>query len=642
MRATFLTRRLLPALGALTVVGAMLAATPATAAADPAGPTPPGVTAGTNGLVAWVQYYYNSSTLVTTSSLSANNGRSYFHPVDSLNTRPDDPDFSPDGSRLTYTVYGGASAATGIWVVSNPFAHWSNLVRLTDSQYDSDPTWSPDGKQIAFIRSQSGDNGIWVMDADGGAPQQLFKDPNFWGYDLAWSPDGTKIAYANYSGSPFSSPLHVYVLDIDAGTTTDLGAGLSPSWSPNGFKIAFQVQFSSSDGDIWWMNPDGSARSALNSSGINNWDPSWSPDSTKVVYVAPAGISYIDVNTFAQGSLGSGSNLGSPVWAPAPSMCQGRAATVSGTPGDDILRGSRGVDVINGLAGNDTIFGMQGQDVICGGPGSDTVSYAGQTAPVTAYVGETAPSSGVSDLISTDVEKLTGGDGPDHLSGPGELRGGPGADVLTTTGLAVTLYGGGGDDRLVGGAGGDALNGEGGDDLLIGNEGGDFLYGDPGDDVLRGGDGADTMEGAAGDDELYGGADNDGLDGGLDSDLIVGGPGVDTADYSARTIWVNVTLGAGGDDDGSRQDGTVGERDRVRGSVENVVGGSGGDLLVGSEADNELTGGLGADEMHGGEGTDRLRAQDGIKDRIIDCGDGTDYNAIKDGGGIDPPAISCP
>lgn len=51
--------------------------------------------------------------------------------------------------------------------------------------------------------------------------------------------------------------------------------------------------------------------------------------------------------------------------------CVGKAVTIQGTAGDDILVGTDGEDVINGLDGNDTIRGLRGNDIICGGDGND-------------------------------------------------------------------------------------------------------------------------------------------------------------------------------------------------------------------------------------------------------------------------------
>jgi Ca2+-binding RTX toxin-like protein len=644
MRATFLTPRITRALGALTLTGAVLAAAPAGPAVgdsggDPVGPAAPEVTSGVNGLVATTQQYYDGNGLPTSASLRASNGYGYFHPPDS-NSRTNDPEFSPDGTRLAYSAYGGASAAQGIWVVANPFGHYSNLQRLTDSQYDTDPTWSPDGNKIAFIRSQSNDNGIWMVDAAGGTPVQILRDSSFYGEDLSWSPDGTRLTFSDYSGSPFASPMHVYVMDVDGGTPVDLALGSSPSWSPDGGLIAFQFPFSSTDIDIARMKPDGTDRFAVIGSVANEYEPTWSPDGRYIAFLTAAGVHTYSVADRTVAQLLPGTNFFSTTWGPSQPTCQGRPATMAGTPGNDVLRGSRGVDVIHGMAGDDTILGMQGQDIICGGTGNDTVSYAGQIASATAYVGETDPASGVSDRISGDVENLTGGDGADRLTAPGEVRGGGGADLLAAGGPSARLFGGTGDDRLVGGIWADVLFGEGGEDVLIGDEGADAMDGAAGDDVLRGGPGDDDLAGGPDDDDLYGGADNDMMDGGLGADLLNGGADKDTVSYSSRTIGVDVTIGGGGSDDGSKEDGAEGERDVVRGSVENVRGGSGADVLIGNEGANQLTGNLGADELRGGDGRDVLRAADGIRDRVIDCGGDTDADAQRDD--IDPAAISCP
>ena len=62
----------------------------------------------------------------------------------------------------------------------------------------------------------------------------------------------------------------------------------------------------------------------------------------------------------------------SGVAAPVP-KCDGAAATIVGTPGDDSLIGTNGNDVIVGLEGNDRIEGGAGNDVLCGSEGDDTL-----------------------------------------------------------------------------------------------------------------------------------------------------------------------------------------------------------------------------------------------------------------------------
>lgn len=127
---------------------------------------------------------------------------------------------------------------------------------------------------------------------------------------------------------------------------------------------------------------------------------------------------------------------------------------MSGTAGNDSLRGTTGDDYINGYAGNDTILGLGGNDWIYAGTGSDSV---------------------------------LGGGGNDYLfqelsAGSGTLLGEDGDDMINA---------GGGNDILVGGNGVDLLYGSPGNDSLSGGAGNDFLEGDWGRDTYHGGTGAD-------------------------------------------------------------------------------------------------------------------------------------------------------
>lgn len=117
--------------------------------------------------------------------------------------------------------------------------------------------------------------------------------------------------------------------------------------------------------------------------------------------------------------------------------CFGQAATMTGTPGDDLLEGTPGRDVIVGLGGNDTISGLGGADRICGGDGDDvTRGDAG-------------------------ADRLDGGAGNDRLAGGG------GADLVLGGDGADTLRGQGGDDNLAGGGGADAAAGGLGSDTCV-------------------------------------------------------------------------------------------------------------------------------------------------------------------------------
>jgi hypothetical protein len=120
--------------------------------------------------------------------------------------------------------------------------------------------------------------------------------------------------------------------------------------------------------------------------------------------------------------------------------------------------------------------------------------------------------------------------------------------------------------------------------------------------VLLGAGGDDVVTGQAGDDTLAGGAGNDRLAGLAGNDRLTGGRGRDTADYSGfypanLRIGVVVDLGRG--------QATGDGADALR-TVDDVVGSSFDDRLLGNAGPNTLSGGAGNDVLDGRDGADRL------------------------------------
>jgi Ca2+-binding RTX toxin-like protein len=149
-----------------------------------------------------------------------------------------------------------------------------------------------------------------------------------------------------------------------------------------------------------------------------------------------------------------------------------------------------------------------------------------------------------------------------------------------------------------------------------GGAGADHLYGGPEGDTLVGGPGADFLQGGAGDDRLIDGVARPRAGGGND-DVFDGGAGTDWVDYTGRLFPIQVDLGAGL----ARM--RAGERDSITG-IENAMGGTANDTILGDDANNELDGGAGAgaDVVKGGAGADTLWTASG--DRTFG-GDGRDW-----------------
>ena len=214
-------------------------------------------------------------------------------------------------------------------------------------------------------------------------------------------------------------------------------------------------------------------------------------------------------------------------------------AIITGTSGDDELRGGPGADRIEGLAGDDVLAGRGGDDILIGGNGIDTMwGGLGDDLYIVEQTGDRAiegPDAGGWDRVQSAVS-YTLGSGIEvlRLMGDVEIDGtGNGLDnVIRGNRQANVLRGRKGDDSLFGGLRDDTLYGGQGNDKLDGGENNDTLYGGDGTDNLFGGKGSDILFGGAGDDILDGG------DSGWVSrkiDEVHGGEGNDIITTSGRT-----------------------------------------------------------------------------------------------------------
>jgi hypothetical protein len=217
---------------------------------------------------------------------------------------------------------------------------------------------------------------------------------------------------------------------------------------------------------------------------------------------------------------------------------------------------------------------------------------------------------------------------------PSQLQGGAGADLLDarlapgsaisysdhTAGVTVRLNGLADDgspgegDNVLGSLG--SIEGGSGDDTLESGADAASLAGGAGNDTLVGSPEGESLLGQDGDDDIAAGGGNDSLAGGAGTDLLSGGPGHDEASYAGAVTPLRLSIGDG------PNDGAAGEGDDIQADVEDLIGGSGADVMMGTAEANRLVGLGGADRMFGGEGADRLEGA-GDGDRL-DAGPGPD------------------
>jgi Tol biopolymer transport system component len=238
--------------------------------------------------------------------------------------------FPGKNGKIAFATVTVNSTGTGsnydIWRMS---ANGTNQQPLTSSSgNDTDPTYSPNGKSIAFLSNRDGNTDVWLMDATGGSQRRLIANPMKDEYAPSWSPDGKKIAFVSNvdpSGNGNNVDLEVYVYQRGIGEIKQLTDNTvdenHPAWAPGGRKIAF---VSSRDGDdeIFTMKPDGTRQRKLtNNTSVDDYEPDWSPGGTKIAFTSDRDNFDGEVYTMnsdgtAQRTLTFTQASGQPAWSP--------------------------------------------------------------------------------------------------------------------------------------------------------------------------------------------------------------------------------------------------------------------------------------------------------------------------------------
>jgi len=216
---------------------------------------------------------------------------------------------TPDGTDIKQITTGQYSHSNGRWspdakqIVATTNEDWNTTCPLHMVVMNSDGanrklfgcgsqmSWSPNGKQIAFMFWPSAEldsltTYIYKINSDGTNSMQLTNNKGVWDGTPSWSPDGKLIAFASSRDYPSPGTFsEIYLMNasgIDQHrlTFTDSLTNTNPTWSPDGTKIAF-----SCNGLIALMNSNGTEIKVLDSLSTGGLI-SWSPDGNRLAFGA--------------------------------------------------------------------------------------------------------------------------------------------------------------------------------------------------------------------------------------------------------------------------------------------------------------------------------------------------------------------
>jgi len=239
-------------------------------------------------------------------------------------TRATDPAWSPDGSQIAFVQGGSVKVA--------PVASPSSTTTIgTGGQ----PAWSPDGSKIAF-RGSDGD--IYSAASSGtGTPTDLTNSPSD-DEDPAWSPSGSQIAFARQApvGSTFAGTFAIYAMsDSGSGQTQLTSFGFMdrrPAWSGDGGTIVFDSTRDGANRQIYSVNSSGGNPTRLSNSTNDDFGPTYAPEGDPIAFARTGSGIFTMASGGGSGSSVAGTSAGdeNPDWRALAPM-NTSVPTISGT-----------------------------------------------------------------------------------------------------------------------------------------------------------------------------------------------------------------------------------------------------------------------------------------------------------------------
>lgn len=209
------------------------------------------------------------------------------------------PSWSPDGRQIAFRSRLEGSA--DIFVMDANGQNWRNLIKDPEDSIFDDfyPEWNPQRDLIALYTDRFYSPSVgcaWhrlaIMPLEGGAENiQVLEDPLTEQETLGWSPDGRYLAFSSRCNLVDEVKVELFQWDIDTGEviqlTKDGYINASPAYSHDGRFLAYQSVRPGAGADIFLLNLEtGEIANLTNHPESKDAHPTWSPDDSQIAFVS--------------------------------------------------------------------------------------------------------------------------------------------------------------------------------------------------------------------------------------------------------------------------------------------------------------------------------------------------------------------
>jgi tricorn protease len=186
-------------------------------------------------------------------------------------------DLAPNGNRIAFSARGD--------VFTLPAEHGNTRDLTQTSNADEDhPSWSPDGKTIAYTTDVSGEQQIAIRPAEGGAEKILTHFPTGYFYTPRWAPGGDRLAFAD-------NEHRLWIVAVAGGEPQQIAQDpyqeiQSFTWAPDGRWLAYVITGANQQSGIWLYSLDTRKATLVSDPLSNDFNPAFDPEGKYLFFIS--------------------------------------------------------------------------------------------------------------------------------------------------------------------------------------------------------------------------------------------------------------------------------------------------------------------------------------------------------------------